>query len=196
MITNMLRATLAFLVLIGVSACGTGGMVKADQPVVVRPDEATVVFMRATMFGAAISAAVYDVTASDSKFIGIIEHGTKLAYHVPAGEHTFMVASEAADFMKATLSPGKTYYALVTPRMGAWRARFSFRPLRQADLAGAEFSEWDKGTNLVENSPKSLAWAAQNAASVQEKRTAYWIKWTEKPIEQQESQTLHAEDGQ
>lgn len=133
------RVALISFAALGLSACGGTVMVKPDKPLATKADEATMVFMRASMFGGAITAAVYDVTEGEAKFIGLIDHGTKLSYPVKAGEHTFMVVSEAADFMKATVSPGKTYYALVTARPGAWRARFSFKPLRQADLAGPDF---------------------------------------------------------
>lgn len=189
------RIALVSFVALGLSACGSTSMLKAEKPLVTKPDEATMVFMRASMFGGAISAAVYDVTGGETKFIGLIDHSTKLSYAVKPGEHTFMVVSEAADFMKATVAPGKTYYALVTARPGAWRARFSFKPLRQADLAGPDFPKWDADTTLVVNSPKSENWAAKNAASVNAKRTSYWAEWQSKAADQRESQTLHEQDG-
>jgi hypothetical protein len=126
---------------------------------------------------------------------GVVENGMKLAYVVPPGDHTFMVVSEAADFMKATLLPGKTYYALITPRMGAWKARFSFRPLRQPDLAGADFADWDKNTHWVETGAEAVAWADRNAADVAQKRARYWAEWSSKDIDQRNSQTLFAVDG-
>src|SRR3954466_9873239 len=123
----MLNKTLGFFaalcVVLGMTGCaGTGGMVKAEGPMPHNPNEATIVFMRSSFMGSAISASVFDVSQGSSKFIGIVQNGTKVAYSVPPGEHVFMVASESADFMKATLLPGKTYYALVTPRVGAWKA--------------------------------------------------------------------------
>lgn len=190
-----LGIALSSFALFVLAGCGSTAMVKSDKAIKVNQGEATVVFMRATMLGGAISAAVYDVTGSESKFIGLIDHNAKLAYSVTPGEHTFMVVSEAADFMKATVAGGKTYYALVTPRPGAWRARFSFKPLRQADLSGPDFSKWDSGTQLMENSAKSEAWAVSNASSVNAKRASYWAEWSAKAPEQRESQTLREEDG-
>ncbi len=52
-----------------------------------------------------------------------------------------MVVSEAADFAKADVEAGKTYYVLVTPRMGWWKARFSLRPLMREQLDGKDFAE-------------------------------------------------------
>jgi hypothetical protein len=182
-------------VLLALAGCGSTVMVKSDKAIKVSQGEAQMVFMRASMLGGAITAAVYDVTGPEAKFIGLIDHSSKLAYPVSPGEHTFMVVSEAADFMKATVSAGKTYYALVTPRPGAWRARFSFKPLRQADFSGPDFAKWDSGTQLVENSPKSEAWAAKNANSIDAKRASYWAEWSAKAADQRDSQTLREEDG-
>jgi hypothetical protein len=111
---------------------------------------------------------------------------------VKPGQHTFMVVSESADFLQATVLPGKTYYAMVTPRMGAFKARFSFRPVRQGD---AEFAGWTSGTHFVANSPETLNWAAQNAADVSSKRAQYWVEWSNKPAGDRAAQTLNAEDG-
>jgi hypothetical protein len=105
------------------------------------------------------------------------------------------VVSEAADFMQAKVVAGRTYYALVTPRMGVWKARFSFRPLRQGDLAGNDFAGWNSSTHFVVNSPATLSWAAQNAADISSKRTTYWPEWSSKPAQDRAAQTLNPEDG-
>lgn len=174
---------------------GSAAMVKSAGPAAAKPNEATVVFMRSSFYGGAISASVFDVSQPRTRFVGVMNSGDKLAYVVPAGDHTFMVVSESADFMKATLLPGRTYYALVTPRMGAWKARFSFRPLRQPDLAGADFADWDKNTQWVETGAEAVAWADRNAADVEGKRAKYWPEWSSKDVVQRNSQTLNAADG-
>ncbi|MCI0666815.1 MAG: hypothetical protein L0Y43_02025 [Methylococcaceae bacterium] len=186
---------ISLLLLCGVAGCGGGGMVKSGKQIAPEPTKATIVFMRSSFVGSAISAAVYDVSGDQSQFIGIIDNGTKIAYDVNVGEHTFMVVSEAADFMKANFQSGKTYYALVTPRVGVWRARFSFRPLRQSDLAGSDFADWNSDTELVEPGPDAQRWAVNNTTSVEAKRSSYWGEWSSKSPEQQRSQTLNAEDG-
>jgi hypothetical protein len=176
-------------------ACGGAQMMKAEQEPVIKRGESMVVFMRSTFVGSAISASVYDVSGPETKFIGIVNNGTKLAYPVKPGKHTFMVVSEAADFMEATVATGRTYYALVTPRMGMWKARFSFRPVRQNELGGSEFAGWNSATHYVVNSPETLNWAAQNAADVMSKRSQYWSEWSSKPAADRATQTLNAEDG-
>lgn len=186
---------LGAIMLLGVTVCAASLMAKVDRPVTPKPDQALVVFMRSTFVGSAISASLFDVTGDDNKFIGIMYNGTKVGYDVDPGEYMFMVVGESADFMKATVSAGKTYYALVTPRVGAMKARFSFKPLHQSDLASADFSKWDSKTNLVENTPKSEEWAQKNAPDIAKKRERYLPEWSGKSAEEQDAQTLKDEDG-
>jgi len=188
------------LLSIGLAACaGPGSMMQVTAPQeapAVKADEALVVFMRSSFVGSAISASVFDVTGSgEPKFIGIVNNGTKVGYPVKAGEHTFMVVSEAADFLQAKVAAGRTYYAMVTPRMGVWKARFSFRPVRGSELGGSEFAGWNSGTQYVSNTPQSRIWAASNAADISQKRTSYWSAWSSKPADERAAQTLHPEDG-
>lgn len=66
---------------------------------------------------------------------------------------------------------------LVTPRMGAWKARFSFRPFRpfrQDDFASSDFAKWNSNTQLVQTSPKANAWAKNNSRDIEAKRAQYW----------------------
>jgi hypothetical protein len=189
------RYLLIALLAIGLGACGGAAMMKADQEPTIRQGEAMVVFMRSSFVGSAISASVFDVSGPEAKFIGIVNNGTKIAYPVTAGEHTFMVVSESADFMQAKILPGRTYYALVTPRMGVWKARFSFRPVRQNELSGSEFAGWNSSTHFVVNSPETQNWAAQNKADVASKRNQYWPEWNSKPANDRASQSLNPDDG-
>lgn len=191
-----LRYCLIAALAVALAACGGAAQViPAGEPPAMRPGEALVVFMRPSNFGGLVASSVFDVTSAETKFVGIIYPGHKFGYALPPGEHTFMVVGESADFMRATVAAGRTYYALVTPRVGVWKARFSFRPVRENELAGSEFASWDAATSFVTNSPASLNWAQQNAADVNSKRAEYWSEWMSKPLHQQQSQTLQAQDG-
>jgi hypothetical protein len=184
------------LLSIGLAACvGGAQMVTVSEAPAIRQGESIVVFIRPSGFGQAISASVFDVSGPETKFIGLVPYGSKVAYPVKPGEHTFMVVSEAADFLQATVTAGRTYYVLVTPRIGVWKARFSFRPIRQHDIDGPEFAGWSSSTQFMANSPEALDWAARNAADFASKRAQYWTEWASKPEHQRASQTLKAEDG-
>lgn len=96
-----------------------------------------------------------------------------------------MVVSEAADFMEADLVAGKTYYALVTPRV--WVCGKHGFPVANQQRGGCDpslksknFKGWVEDTDLVTNSPKSLAWYERVKASVEKKRAEYWPVWQEK----------------
>jgi hypothetical protein len=154
--------------------------------------ESTMVFMRPGALGGAIAATVFDVTGPDTKIIGIINMRGKLTYPMKPGQYTFMVVSEAADFLQVTVLPGKTYYALVSPRMGAWKARFSFTPLRGSD---SRAEQWERSTNLQNNPARAESWMRSNQSSVEDKRSRWWPVWDGKPEAQKASQTLLAEDG-
>jgi hypothetical protein len=194
----MIRKTFLVVIavmLLGLTAYASSLMVKVERSITPKPDQALIVFMRSSSLGSAISASIFDVSGDETKFIGIIRNGTKISYDIAPGEYTFMVISESADFMKATVSAGKTYYALVTPRMGAWKARFSFKPLRQADLVSTNFLKWDSKTYVVDNTPASEAWATKNAADITTKRVRYWPAWLALSPQLQDSMTLNLEDG-
>ena len=163
-------------------------------------DESQIIFMRSSFLGSAINASLYDVTDETTKYLGIIANGTKIAYTTTPGKHTFMVVSEAADFMEADFSPGKTYYSLVTPRMGAWKARFSLWPIRndgssERNTGSAEFTQWVNSTKLVYNSAESEAWYINNKNSVKSKQLDYWPVWRQKTPEDLAKRTLNPEDG-
>lgn len=156
-------------------------------------EKAVVVFMRPSAVGGAVQSSVFDVTTTENILVGIVSSKTKVAYRVSAGDHLFMVIGESADFMKAQLLAGKTYYALVTPRMGWWKARFSLRPIHKEDLSSEQFREWDSSCEFFENTEDSFQWARDNAPSIQSKREEYFKKWMSKPEE--ERPVLREEDG-
>jgi hypothetical protein len=111
-----------------------------------------------------------------------------------------MVVSEAADYMEANLDPGKTYYAMVTPRMGAWKARFSMHPVRNSgngefQYDSKQFQEWLQKTKFVANTVESRAWAKENLGNIKDKHERYWVVWKQKSQEDLAERTLNADDG-
>jgi hypothetical protein len=150
--------------------------------------------------GGAIQASVYDVTGGKTTFGGIVSTKTRVSMHVPAGEHLFMVVAENADFMNATLDAGKSYYVLVKPRMGMWKARFSLIPIHRDpsakyNLDSADFTKWKSASQPVEKTPAADAWYAQHHADIEAKRLDYMQKWDRMLPQDKAVLTLHAEDG-
>lgn len=190
------RAALALFAMLLLGACAGSSAYMQDvapenanyQPA---PGKALVVFMRPSGLGFAVQSTVFDVTDDAPQMVGVVSAKTKIAYDMAPGQHHFMVVSEAADFMRADLVAGKTYYALVTPRMGMWRARFSLRPVAKTDLEGDQFREWYDDCRWVENTPASGQWFADNRDSILEKQREYWGDWQAKP----DKPILYATDG-
>lgn len=198
---RLIRWSLAILLLAGLTGCQSSLMVKsggsAPTP---EPGKALVVFMRPSSFGGAIQSSVYDTHDKGDKFIGIVSSKTKIAYQADPGEHLFMVIAENADFMIAHLDAGKTYYALVSPRMGVWKARFSLLPIHNRaeakySMQSPKFVEWMKDTAWVDVTPQAEQWYSDHAADIREKKVDYMRKWSTADAQQKEELTLPAADG-
>jgi hypothetical protein len=191
--SKLRSALVAVLAGLGLSACASTAMMDAPEPAFVSAppaDQATVVFLRPSNFGFAIQSVVYDVTndSGTPALVGIVSASKKIGLTTPPGQRRFMVVSEAADFMDAELVAGKTYYALVTPRMGLWRARFSLRPMNWND---PELAGYLGTTNWVQNTSASSDWSRDNMDSVQAKKAEYLVEWLAKP----DKPILRAGDG-
>jgi len=162
--------------------------------------KSSVVFMRSSFVGSMIKTSIYEVTNGETIFIGILKNKNKVIYETTEGKHTFMVVSEAADFMEADILAGKTYYSIVTPRAGAWKARFSMHPIRnngttKFNTDSKDFKKWKKKTKLASMTEKSKSWYEEHKDSVESKRAKYWPKWTQKTAEDLAARTLNPDDG-
>jgi len=190
---NTLKFALIALVLIGLQACTSAHLKPvADQKAAMKPQpgKSLVVFMRPSMFGGAIQSTVFD----GEKYLTTVSAGTRFAYQATPGEHMFMVIGESADFMKASLVANKTYYAIVEPRFGVWKARFSFIPVRK-DKPFSEIKSWLDSTQLMEPNEQGFQWAKENTADIRAKHLEYIAKWKAKDKSAQAEQTLNAGDG-
>lgn len=184
------------------TGCASTSMKVAEKQTISKPaaTESQVVFMRSAFLGQAIAGSLYEVKGDDLVFIGLINNNTKIAYNTTPGKHTFMVIGEAADFLEADLTAGKTYHALVTPRMGAWSARFSLWPMsKRADaehkLNSEEFDKVFAKAKLVEMNPESEAWYAKAKADVVKKKDKYLPVWNQKSAADLAKRTLQPGDG-
>ena len=183
----------AFLAVTAVllNACASTQMteVTAEQRIAEpAPGKSLIYLIRPSMFGGAIQSTVYD----GDEYIGTVSADTHIAYQAEPGAHMFMVIGESADFMQAELLAGRTYSAVVAPRMGIWKARFSFRP-NNGEFTDAQIREWLESTREVTVNDEGLRWARDNAASIQQKKAEYLPVWQAKP--DAEKQVLRADSG-
>lgn len=186
------------------SGCATSSYMRAAQTVPAVPprDSARVVFMRASNFGGAIKGAVFDVTGDDLKLVGILSPMEKVVYDVKPGKKVFMVVAENADFMEANLVAGRIYHAIVTPRYGWWKARFSLHPFKQNaaepefQVGSDAFRKWDAACSYIELAPNAEDWVRANRPSLLSKKAAYGEKWADMLEKDKQWRRLEPEDGQ
>ncbi|MGN6739133.1 hypothetical protein [Dyella sp.] len=198
---RLIRWSVALALLAGLTGCQSSLMTKAGgsepRPA---PGKALVVFMRPSSLGGAIQSSVYDTAEKGDTFIGIVSTKTKIAYQADPGDHLFMVVAENADFMTAHLDAGKTYYTLVSPRMGVWKARFSLLPIHnRADakysMQSKDFREWMAQTDWVTVTPAAQQWYREHAGDIRAKKFDYLRKWDKADAQQRAELTLPADDG-
>ncbi len=182
------------------SGCASSLMTPAPTQQVKAPsaDKATVVFMRSSFVAGAIRAELFEVNNGDLKFIGVLANGTKIAYETSPGEKVFMTYGVAADFMKANLSAGKTYYVIARPNWGT--GGFAPTPIRQDASAqystkSDDFKNWVADTELVVPVPEASTWFKENKPKMQEVYTTYWARFQTKSPDQMAERTMHPEDG-
>jgi hypothetical protein len=201
----MFRPIIAALVLgLGLAGGADAASKKMKEAAEQQPrpdaDTALVVFLRSSFVGSAIQSTVYETEAAGQRFLGIVSNKTRLATRVAPGAHRFMVIAENADFLEATVEAGKTYYVLISPRPGMWKARFSLLPIRndqnaQLSLQSADFAKWMKKTTLVEIAPEAEEWYREHQASINKKRDGYLKKWDRMTPADKSELTLNPEDG-
>lgn len=159
-----------------------------------------VVFIRYSYIGSSKNAYLFDVTDDEPKFVGIISNDTKIAYKTVPGKHLFMITSKEAEFMKAELGNGKTYFSIITPHMGLLKEGFSMRPIRgdgttKYNTSTEKFRRWLDKTKLIVNSEQSTQWFMSNLKSIKNKKLVYWPKWKKQSGSDKVKHTLNEEDG-
>src|SRR5262249_21101466 len=131
------------------------------------PGKALVIFMRPSGTGFGVQSSVFAIKDQKPELVGIVAAKAKVAWQAEPGQHLLMVVGESGDFMGAELAPGKTYYALVTPRMGVWKARFSLRPVVAQELGSHDLAEWQGDCKWVEKDASSDEWAHSHITEIQ-----------------------------
>lgn len=151
-------------------------MTKVDERPAVGKDEAMLVFMRSSHRFGMVSAAVFDISDEKTKFIGIVNDGTKVTYRAKPGAHTFMVIK-------------------VSALDASGQAGFSLRPVRSDDVAGSEFADAENSTHFVATPLRIQNWSGGFEAEGRLRRAQHWPRWTNRPAEERAARTLNSEDG-
>lgn len=158
--------------------------------------------MRASGFGGAITSPLLEVdNQGNSSLVGIIGPGEKMVHYVEPGSHQFMVIGENADFMNADVEAGKAYYAIIRPRMGVWKARFSLTPFKVAPEApefnkeGSHIKKWSKACEYTVPNEAAVQWVNEKQGELKDLYNEYMPKWQAKSQAQKNYLTLESVDG-
>jgi len=192
-------ARLLFIAALGLvaPACGTAKYMK-EMPAgsalqAPGPGKAMVVFMRSSLLSKAAAASIFELKNNDPKLVGMVANDTKLAYEADPGKCLFMVVSGSADYMWADLAANRTYYVFVTPRMGAFRARFFLTAVSRSGDRSSDARECLKDCRLVARTPAAESWASENMSDIRAKHRENYPRWNQKP--DNEKAHLAREDG-
>lgn len=191
MICKRITGLILVLSSVVLGACAAPNMLHSDLGQAVSEPEANkalVVFMGSRKAYTA-HAAVFE----DDKFVAMVPHSSKFAYMTNPGKHLYMVVSEAADFLDAELLAGKTYYVIVAPRMGGWRARFSLLPVHREGFNDRNVQACIKDCQFVINKASGPVWAELNQPSILSKKAKYYDIWLKKS--ESDRPILRQEDG-
>lgn len=190
------------LSLLALAGCASTSMEVIPQQVIqpAKANESQIVFMRSSLISSVLSASLYEVRGDRIEFLGMLNNDTKIAIKTTPGEHFYMLVSNAADFLAADLAPGKTYYAVATPRIGGWKPRFWLWPFKndpnaEYNLFEDDLAELRRDTALVTISEAALAWYQANKAQIEARRVKYLQEWYALPETEKAKHSLQPSDG-
>lgn len=206
LVKNVLRSLLTACVMLTLGGCRTytsTAMIKSDKELAGPTNGlAQLVFMRPSTWGIYNQSTVYLVDADQKgqQFLGIVSSKTEVAYTLPQGDYLFMVIGENADFMETHVEAGKTYYALVSPRVGNLKTRFSLLPIHATphakySIGSADFQQWQSSCDLVEKLPRADQWYDDHKKTVDELRATYLKEWNGRDAKDKADLVLNREDG-
>jgi len=207
MLINIRSLILIALVAI-LTGCGGSANVMKEVPEqkIAKPDKDTaqIVFMRDSFMLNAVTAKLFEVTDGNINFIGALPNGNKIVYRTTPGKKVFMAYGEtmhigygrAANFMKADIVGGKTYYAIVLPIFGWGASGFEPIPVRNYNMNSKEFANLLNGCKLImADEAQAQAWHKDNKEHIRKVYSAYWKRFQTKNEVQQAESTLMPEDG-
>lgn len=195
------KFALPFIVIAALVLSGCSDLMRpAEQKPTATAGEgrARVVFMRTSMVAGAIGVELFEIVNGDMKFIGQLPMGNKVIYETTPGEKVFMAYGSAADFMRANLVGGKTYYSIVRPNWGT--GGFAPTPVRadgttDYNMKSKDFNDWITGTTHIEPNEKAQPWFEENKVRYQGIYREYWSRWLTKTESEKAQRTLRPEDG-
>jgi hypothetical protein len=202
-----IRSTLLSLCAVALFAgCSplSSAMVKAGPNDAPKPaaNEAVVYFMRPSIHGAGVRAAVFRFDGNTEQLLGSLGTSDKMVSIVPAGNQTFMVTDPYGahgGFMKAELEAGRTYHVVVTP--AGWPLIFfELHPVKSDPSSDFPAQRENVKRWMADPSANTLGPGAAEAtkaigAQASEFRKQRYEGWLNSPEGQSEKNMLKPTDG-
>jgi hypothetical protein len=191
-----LLAILALLGLLVQTGCGGTRFMSANPsptPVATAPDQATVVFLRPSLYG---GAARFFVVDGEGNYLGDLRGQEYFVRRFAPGSHRFVAWAENADMVQADLAAGKIYYVLLSVRMGWWTARLSNSALTPRRSEWSSLGPWMSASRqLVADDAAARAWQGSSQKEIQKRIAAAQDAFDGMDAGDQELRRLAPEDG-
>jgi hypothetical protein len=162
----------------------------------VKPGQAQIVLVRKSKVSSDQPTFLYETTAGQPKYLGLIANQRRFVLDLPPGDHVLMIGKmPLCDFMQLSVLPDKRYYAVVVSR---WPDGTTLRPVRhQGDgyvYGSEEFVDLLKHTTLAGRAPEDMI--RQETKKAEEIYQAKWAQWQTKTPEQKAVLTIRPEDSE
>jgi len=165
--------------------------------------KAQVVFMRFADTLKIIGCDLFEVTNFERiKFIGSISNEHKIAYLTDPGTKLFMSVSHSpynkADFMKANVIEGKTYFSMVVPNWGTggfWLIPFRNDYTADFNYNRPAFAKWLANTKLLLKKPtKADVYFEDKVSNFNKIYKRFRARWEKKSPEEKQKFTMNEDD--
>ncbi|MBK9991711.1 MAG: hypothetical protein IPP19_13500 [Verrucomicrobia bacterium] len=163
---------------------------------------ALVIFLRPSGYPALGPSPLFDVT-DETRVLAVPDPHTKTGILLPAGIHRFMVIMENVDFIDADLLPGKTYYILISPRVGFSLPHFRLIAFKRHPsepayaVGGSQLKTWLDACTPIGNAPGFDAfWGPKQMKKLNERKDEGLAKWAKAEASVKQVHYLAPEDGE
>jgi hypothetical protein len=191
-----LLAILALSCLLVQTGCAGTRFMRANPsptPVASVPDEATVVFLRPSLYG---GAARFFMVDGEGRYLGDLQGREYFVRRFAPGSHRFVAWAENADMVQADLAAGKIYYVLLSVRMGWWTARLTASALTPRRSEWASLGSWmSESRQLVADEDAARIWQGSSQGEIQKRIGAAQEAFDGLDAEEQALRRLAPEDG-
>lgn len=196
---------ICFSLLLAIGCAQTQTMDVSSEQKLKSPEQgkAQIVFMRVSRISRAVGCELFEINNDEGlKYIGSIARHNKIAFSTSPGEKIFMSASPTpyfkADFMRANVKEGKTYFSMVVPNWGT--GGFWLQPFRNDETADFNyrmmaFHQWVSNTKLlIKNAERADKFFQEKASHYEELYEKFWKRWEKKTPAEKQKYTINEED--